>query len=195
MSADFDYQFNIFKNIAVTTNTEWQLYKEFRDTKCLELFASTGRGFYYMIEEVLMKSVVVGLGGLFDPAGKGTRLNLSAFRILEQPEVACIKPDLESILNPLFKQWEDGAGKWRNKLLAHCDLDVLTQKVDYPDFVLRDIEDITDGIWKFVGRIDSERYNANFSKVVSIQEGLPHIMRYLQLGLNVQRAGRAPEFS
>jgi hypothetical protein len=117
------------KGHVVWLHGRWILYRQLFDKseKRIDLLNECASSFFYVIEDVLFRDVMLFLCKLTDPASTRTRdgnsENLSLKQLQQRVEVS--EPHLAASLERLLKDLDDKCEdirEWRNKRLAHSDL-------------------------------------------------------------------------
>jgi hypothetical protein len=99
----------------------------------LELLNATASLFFYIVQDVLLSDIQIGLSKLGDPAGSGSRENATLERLLREVE-AVAPSSLRDILETKLTEYCSRC-KYirlrRNKELAHADLGALLIKMGH----------------------------------------------------------------
>lgn len=106
----------------------WICYRQLFGTseKRIELLNECASTFFYIIQDVLIDEVQVSLSKLTDPAKTGQHDNLSLEQLqsrLEQQGPSALAQANRAVLDILKKKCELSR-QWRNKQLAHLDLQI-----------------------------------------------------------------------
>ncbi|MDO8716304.1 MAG: hypothetical protein Q7J73_05805 [Dehalococcoidales bacterium] len=119
----------IFLSIAdelVWLNVQWKFYDElFIDKKDQSLIMSAAKTFFMSLERIIRHSIILGICHLSDPPEvilKGKPLeNLSLANLIRK------HPTDQTVLDSFaeFKRQSSSFHPWRNKLIAHSDLETI----------------------------------------------------------------------
>jgi hypothetical protein len=124
--------------------TKWLEYRKLYagSAQRIDLLNATAPFFFHMIQGILWEDVVLHIARLTDPARQGSFNNLT---LLQLPD-AVPNPQLAEATRGLVKIAVAKAGFariWRDKRLAHCDLDyALERAAALPAASRQDVEDV-----------------------------------------------------
>ncbi len=118
--------FNELKNEVIWLQTKWVNYRQLfggSDTR-LKLLTKCAHAFFLITHNALVVDVLMTLGKLIDPAGRGKRKNLSFEQLQKQVEKNGDR-ELGSKLGEILGALKEKSRRFeavRNKRLAHLDL-------------------------------------------------------------------------
>ena len=186
-------------------NAQWKFYTDlFVEKKDRKLISSTARTFFMSIEQVIRFSVILGICHLADPAvvaKRDTKLeNLSLENLVNK----C--PSNESITSMFsdFKEQSACLNKWRNKVIAHSDLETIlhTKKQTLPPVNHEEIQkplklagQVMQIIYNFY---DDRKMTLGFEPIIShgtdsLKFWLTQGFEAYHLRLKLLKEGRLPE--
>jgi hypothetical protein len=135
--------YHALHNEVLWLHMKWLEYRKLYagSVERVELLNSTAPFFFHVIQGVVWDDVLLHIARLTDPArDKMGNRNLSLFQLAE----TVAEPDLAGQIRNLVNDAKSRAGfarTWRNKRLAHCDLEhALDQAVTLPEVSRLDVE-------------------------------------------------------
>lgn len=134
---ELDVLKNNFVNLCVDLTLYGELFSSEENIEVLNEFNSL---VFSRLQRIYIENICLSISCLLDPANTGSNKNLSLAYIVKQ----CDCTDLESKLYELQTLYEStGIKRWRQKMLAHNDLNTLMGKTNLDlTFEGEDIEDI-----------------------------------------------------
>ncbi|MCF8105623.1 MAG: hypothetical protein K9K64_09080 [Desulfohalobiaceae bacterium] len=167
----------------------WKIYRQLygKSEKRIDLLNECAPVFFYIVQDVLLGDVLVALSKLTDQAASGRFDNLSLEQLqlqLEEYGDQDLSSQNRSILDQLHSKCEPFR-TWRNKRLAHLDLNTHMESQYYPlpGISNQMIEDSLELVRRFMNNIehhynDSENAYEHFSMLGSDADSLVAMLRY-----------------
>jgi hypothetical protein len=110
---------------VIWLHAKWQQYRILfaESQERIDLLNSTAGFFFYMVEKVLREDIVLHIARLTDRPQSVGRDNLTLLRLAPALEAYPIAPEIAKLIEQAHKD-AGFARDWRNRLLAHTDLDL-----------------------------------------------------------------------
>ncbi len=154
--------FNELKNQVIWVHTKWENYRqlfEASDTR-LRLLNKCAHAFFLIIHNALIVDVLMSLSKLTDPAGKRKRKTLSFEQLQKQVKKNGdwgLASKLSEILGKLKEKSEE-IQNYRNKRLAHLDLDITLKRAKLDNITVKMIEEVLALAGEYMNAIEGHYY-------------------------------------
>jgi AbiU2 len=170
--------------LVLELNVRWRMFDElYSDTKNYEVFERTGPVFWSQLQYCLLDDLFLSISRFFDPATTGFQENFSLSAIIDFPEVAAIRANLQKRLDVMKSVWKRGIGIWRHKKLSHSDMPTAFGACDLPDISLVEAKELIEGITGFTREIEHGLRMREVSYSPAITGWIPQVLSYLELGV------------
>jgi hypothetical protein len=171
-------------HLVLDLNVRWQMFDElYSDAKHYEVFNRTGPAFWSHLWYILLDDLFASISRFFDPAQSQTQDNFSLAAILEFPEVAAIRSNLQTRLDAMRPVWERGIKVWRHKKLSHSDMLTVLGTNRLPDIPLSEVKELVEKITDFTREIEHQLHQCDVSYSCSLTGWVPQVLSYLELGI------------
>lgn len=168
--ADLDPMSKIDFDLSKVSNTDLAILKQYFSDICsdltlyMQLFSDDDHvielnkfnGFVFSrLENAYLEKICLKIATLMDPASSMGNENLSLRRFIAQTQSVL----LQNLFDRLFEFYKkSGIKDWRNKVLAHADLSVLSGGSDTSiNFERQDVDKFVAEIQEFIDLVDDPR--------------------------------------
>jgi|SRR5271157_4471436 len=194
--------FNELKNQVIWVHTKWENYRqlfEASDTR-LRLLNKCAHAFFLIIHNALIVDVLMSLSKLTDPAGKRKRKTLSFEQLQKQVKKNGdwgLASKLSEILGKLKEKSEE-IQNYRNKRLAHLDLDITLKRAKLDNITVKMIEEVLALAGEYMNAIEGHYYQTEvlYEGVISSYGDGDALVAILKDGLRLKelvKANRIPD--
>jgi hypothetical protein len=179
-----DATFEALNRVVLELNVHWEMFEGlYSDPEHLVTFNRTGANFWETIRELLVDQLMLSISRFFDPSKSLGGVNCSLETMIELPEVAGIKADLETRVGEMRKVWAPRIKAWRHKKLSHTDLKTALGVSILPEVTYKEIGQLVDSITAFSRQIQHHVYQRDIGYHCSQTGWTPQVIKYLQLGV------------
>jgi hypothetical protein len=168
----------------------WRRYVELFGTSedRIDVLNKSASNFFGLIERVMWDDTLLHLARLTDPSTTMGRKNLSVYGLQELITDAKLKERISELANSVRERTKF-ARDWRNRLLAHRDLDIALERPAKPlEAVSRkNVEDALASIGVLLNEVDALYTNSETSyDVMCLWGGVDDLLSLLGDGLRLQ---------
>jgi hypothetical protein len=194
MGPDLGRVYDVLRNDLSTALVTWTLYRQlYSSQERITLFNDVAGTFFGVLQDILLRDTLLALARLVDREETGTKQNLTLQRL---PSLLCCHPQLQAAVAAdvaSAKSVCEAAVDWRNRRIAHRDLDVALseEKVPLPEIPFDEINGALTTIAKLLNRLE-----AHFNKGATVMYewlemgggGVESLVFFLQRGLEAERS-------
>jgi len=188
--------FNVVRMQIYEARACWNLLDESTDEEKRRLLNETMPRLGEFIQRVLFERLLLALGRVLDPAagGPGNRPNASLAWLQEYSPLAGKLRHYLQRIHAIRSRWEAGPLEWRNRLLAHADLQSLLDRDAVTPIVNADITRIVHDLCELFQEIERDLFDGEFAYEIhplGIGCDLEHLYELLRCGTQTVLERRA----
>lgn len=190
---DVSVVYEELKNEINWLYAKWKIYQQLygKNEKRVDMLNECAGMFFYIIEQALRYDISISASKLTDPARSGKSENLSLYQLQERIEENCdqyFAVESRKILEVVNSRCAP-LRSWRNKKLAHLDLEVAmnTAATPLPQFSRKEIGNALSSIAEYMNNIEGfyrDSYHAY--EMVSIPTDANALVGVLKWGLRYE---------
>lgn len=173
----------------------WKLCGQLYTAEHIRLFDETAGTFFGLLQRILLDDTILGLARLVDRAETGEKQNLTLQRL---PSLLRDHPELQSAVAADVAAAKSGcqaAVDWRNRRIAHRDLDVALSIAQAPlaEIPFKDIDKALETIAGILNRLEAH-FNSGATVMYDGLEmgggGVESLVFFLERGLEAEQKGK-----
>jgi len=192
MGKDLGEVFHLLWNECTWLHWKWSDYETLFGTKPerVDLLNQAAPSFFWIVQDAMWRDILLHLCRLTDPPKSCGKDTLTLRRVPDLVPLR-LRPKVDLLLREILRKSEF-ARDWRNRLIAHTDLDHALDRRAAPikSASRRKIKDVLEAIVEFLNYIENEYCNSE-SMYLETSPGSAHmLLRVLRNGVDAEEARR-----
>lgn len=187
-SSDLEVLLGVVNNQAIQLSLRWKLFCQLFDsgTENIELLNRSGSNVFGLFQRLVLDDVMISLSRLTDPEKSFGNENASVRNVLTKAK-ASLPADTIAEVESLNKELENhvlNIRKYRNKALAHADLDHALNVSELPSVTYDELEKAMKVLQEIVNKVASSAFHwtTSFDPIIQYGCGGDSLLKILKRG-------------